>query len=256
MENSDILKVLSFDLSSIIQFIMKKKIDKGTFDDSSYKLKSMMKKIQAYLKKFREEGTKTENLAENSSNGFFEFLTQMYTSNEPIEHLPEKSDGDDSPVSNKRIHNFNMAKRKRSSVNKQEQNEKQNNSYPEGFSDSRLKKYSQFEMIYAYSEKDQTIEKISIEEFNLISFIFPIPNLMVDMIKYLTDYDIYKRKARVLKTPNFESFDIELAKHRRQLGPDNYKIIVDGFLKLCSNPEDVIDSHWYITQDSIHKNFK
>ena len=147
-------------------------------------------------------------------------------------------------------------KENKSNVNKQEEKDKLNSTFGERFNDSKLKKYSQFEMIYAYSEKDQTIERISLEEFNSISFIFPIPNLMVDLIKYLTDYDIYKRKTRILKTPNFESFDLELSKYKRQLGSANYKVFVDAFLRLCSNPDTIIDSHWYITQESIHKNFK
>ena len=112
IENNNILKVLSFDISNIIQYIIKKKVEKGTYDDSSYKLKSMMKKISHYIKKFREEGSKQDHY-NDQPNKFFDFLTQMYTSAEQIiEHSPEKSCNDDSPKSNKRIHNFNASKRK------------------------------------------------------------------------------------------------------------------------------------------------
>lgn len=119
----------------------------------------------------------------------------------------------------------------------------------------RFKKRNQFELVYAYSEKDKTVEKITLEEFKLITFEHPIPNLMTDIIKHLTGHEVFKSKVRIMKTPNFESLDVELSTLKEQIGITNYQDLVNGFLSLWANPEAVIDSHWYITQESLHKNF-
>lgn len=147
-----------------------------------------------------------------------------------------------------------MIKRKTSNVSKSD-HDKMNSTQNESFYSSKSKKSNYFEMIYAYTEKDKTVEKLNLEEFNSISFCLPVPNIVVDFIKYCTGFELYPKKARVMITPNFEHMDVEINMFKKQLGSKNFNTLLEGFLRLCANPDAIIDSHWYITHESMKKNF-
>jgi hypothetical protein len=97
---------------------------------------------------------------------------------------------------------------------------------------SRHRKKNQFDLVYAFAEKDKTIEKISLSEFFCIGFTHPIPNLMIDVVKYLTGYDMFKVKPRIMKTPSFDHYDGELIKLKSEIGLINYHCLVAGFQKV------------------------
>jgi len=98
-------------------------------------------------------------------------------------------------------------------------------------------------------------EKLTFDEFKNIPFKHPIPNLAIDFVKYLTDYDMFKPEVKIPKTPNFESLDNELNDLRNSIGESGYQVLFSGFTKLSENPEAVFENQIYITQNSIHSHF-
>lgn len=250
IKDDELLKVLSFDLSKIIQFIERKKKDKGTYDEIAYKFKMLMKRRLSKAKVAKLEPVESEGVLDNQ---FFEFLTQALSSNPTAENSPNRLSMEETSFSNpKRMNRYGFDKRK-GSTNLKSDVSYMGMSHAEGFGTSRLKKKNYFDLIYAFSEKDKLTEKLTLNEFHRVNFSHPIPNLMIDFIKYCTGYEMYKARPRPMKTPNFESLDMELTKLKKQLGKANYTTLVEGFLRLCANPEAILDSHWYITQESMHK---
>ena len=73
---------------------------------------------------------------------------------------------------------------------------------------SKGKNISQ-DLLFAYSERNETNSKISLIEFQSIIFDHTIPFLMVDLIKYLTDYEMFKEAEYVTTIPALDIYDEE-----------------------------------------------
>lgn len=50
-------------------------------------------------------------------------------------------------------------------------------------------------------------------------------------------------------------FDDKLSDLRKHLGDEDYDCLIKGFKLFYANPENLLDSQWYITKDSINANF-
>lgn len=255
IRDDNLITTLSFDLSKIIKYIANKKKDKGTDDDIKYRFEIMMRRISKYRRDVKMNKNTTLDLESKMNQNFFEFLTQANvpsTSNiaNSIDNSPVRSTaGDSRPNTGRKLPGHNFSTRKESI-----KSSLQDEQVPMHQS-SQSKKRSQFDVLYAYSEKDKTIEKLNFDEFLNISFTHPVPCLMIDFVKYLTGYDMYKVNLRVMNTPNFDNLEYELSKLKTAYGKSTYQDLVNGFLLLVANPEAVLDNLWYITQDSMHKKF-
>ena len=118
-KDDELLKTLSFDLSTIIQFISKKKKIKGTHDDVQYRYKRLMKRLSKIKKQVRLKSGSRDEEPKNSTNNFFEFMTQALVSNNNSSKMSVDSSieqwGEDTPTSTTRkISNFGISNRKNS----------------------------------------------------------------------------------------------------------------------------------------------
>lgn len=88
------------------------------------------------------------------------------------------------------------------------------------------------DLLFLYSEKSETNEKISFGEFQIIDFDHPVPNLMIDFIKYLSGYSMYQDPIYVPIVPTIDIDEDQIALVRRQIGDDLFNDLQIGFHKL------------------------
>lgn len=88
------------------------------------------------------------------------------------------------------------------------------------------------DLLFLYSEKSETNEKISFGEFQIIDFDHPVPNLMIDLIKYLSGYSMYQDPIYVPIVPTIDIDEDQIALVRRQIGDDLFNDLQIGFHKL------------------------
>jgi hypothetical protein len=76
---------------------------------------------------------------------------------------------------------------------------------------SKAQKYknAKTDIFYAYTERDKLNEKISFGEFQRIRFPFPLPSIIADLVKYLTNYQLFKEPKPKSASPHFFNFDEE-----------------------------------------------
>jgi hypothetical protein len=87
---------------------------------------------------------------------------------------------------------------------------------------SRNKHMNGTDMLFEYCESEDLNEKISFHEFCKIKFKKDIPSFAIDLIKYLTDFELfteydknlinYSNTIPVKKLPKFEKYEKQLDK--------------------------------------------
>ena len=55
------------------------------------------------------------------------------------------------------------------------------------------KQINNSDLLYGYWENENNIEKISLSEFASIEFENQIPSFTIDLIRYITGYDMFKK---------------------------------------------------------------
>jgi hypothetical protein len=131
IKDNGLLKVLSFDLSNIIEFISSKKKEKGTHDDVQFRFNLLMNKVAKIKREVRLKSILKNDSTEDNETNFFEFLTQALVSNisnpsavNTANNSPERSVNDSPSTNSRRIHNYGISSRLASATqsNKEKRN--------------------------------------------------------------------------------------------------------------------------------------
>ncbi|CAI2385608.1 unnamed protein product [Moneuplotes crassus] len=199
------ISVLMEDFLKIIRYIVKSKIKKGTFDETKYYHKEMIKKIQVMNATYRSSlsGWNLNDKDKPSSN-FFHFCTKKLS---PSEKKP--SEREDYALYPRSIN--------KSVRNKSEQKDDSLKLSLKSVVKSNRKTLNKKELLFSYCEEKELNEKISLTEFNAIRFDTFVPSLAIDLIKYFCGYSKTKLQVLSLTSSSSSSSREYLKVHRNEI---------------------------------------